>query len=427
MKGKILLLAGAVCGIFPLARGAVVGTNIPAAPLTAARVAGLPAWRAYFENSQRQQQADRDFLDAELRAHALSQATWPDEAYAVRDEALDNPPEWYGGDEALHIAEVLVSFQTPAGGWCMNTDFTQAPRTPGQRFGAQPRARNPLTNDFDFPLNFDWSLAGTFNNGATTTEMRFLAKVAASARGPGDRFRQSFLRGLEFIFSAQYPNGGWPQHWPLQGGYHDAVTLNANAMIHVLDLLQDVAGGQNDFAFVPAAVRARAAASRQHGVDCLLAAQVRVGAQLTIWCQQHDALTLQPASGRNYEMPALAPSESAAVVMFLMRLPQPNSNIVAAVDAACAWFESHSIAGSTYAYVSGGGDVRQLVARPGHDPIWAREYQIGSNKPIFGDRDKTIHDDVSELSKERRNSYAWFRDTPKRALAEYAVWKKSHP
>ena len=34
-------------------------------------------------------------------------------------------------------------------------------------------------------------------------------------------WRAAFQRGLEYIFAAQYPNGGFPQIYPLAGGYHD--------------------------------------------------------------------------------------------------------------------------------------------------------------------------------------------------------------
>jgi len=37
---------------------AVIGTNVPATPLTAERVATLPAWKTYLETSTRQRQAD---------------------------------------------------------------------------------------------------------------------------------------------------------------------------------------------------------------------------------------------------------------------------------------------------------------------------------------------------------------------------------
>ncbi len=64
---------------------------------------------------------------------------------------------------------------------------------------------------------------------------------------------------------------------------------------------------------------------------------------------------------------------------------------------------------------------------PGNGPIWSRYYQIGSNEPIFGDRDKTIHDDVNEISPERRKGYGWFNDSGKLVLQHYAKWAKAHP
>ena len=71
--------------------------------------------------------------------------------------------------------------------------------------------------------------------------------------------------------------------------------------------------------------------------------------------------------------------------------------------------------------------LRRLVHESGAGPIWARYYEIGTDRPIFGDRDKTIHDNVDEISKERQRGYAWYRDTPKHALEVYAVWSKTHP
>ena len=64
---------------------------------------------------------------------------------------------------------------------------------------------------------------------------------------------------------------------------------------------------------------------------------------------------------------------------------------------------------------------------PGADSIWARYYEIGTDRPILGDRDKTIHDKVNEISLERRNGYSWYNNAPKRALEQYAIWSKQHP
>ena len=46
-------------------------------------------------------------------------------------------------------------------------------------------------------------------------------------------FRKSFLHGLDYVFAAQFPNGGWPQVWPLQGGYHDVITINDDAVLNL--------------------------------------------------------------------------------------------------------------------------------------------------------------------------------------------------
>ncbi len=417
--------AALVLGFAAQTYGAVIGTNVPATPLTAARVAVLPAWKTYFENSTRQRQADQEFLRAEMRANGLGQNTEPPETGNARGIDLENPAAWYAGPAARQIADNLVSFQTPAGGWCKNTDYTRHRRVPGELFGAQTGSVVSALNDFDRLQVTRWDYVGTFDNDATTTELRFLARVIAAAGTNHVAYQNSFRRGLDYIFAAQFPNGGWPQVWPLQGGYHDGITFNDDAMLHVMGFLRDVAGGKNEFFFVPPALRAKADIGWRRGLDCVCAAQIVVAGRRTVWGQQHDAITLQPASARNYEMPAQASSESATLVLFLMQLPEPDAKVVAAVHSAVAWFEKTKIADKAFRVV--GSESRKLVDAPGAGPVWSRYYEIGTDRPIFGDRDKSIHDDVNEISRERRKGYAWFKDTGKRVLEHYAKWAKAHP
>ena len=220
---------------------------------------------------------------------------------------------------------------------------------------------------------------------------------------------------MDYIHAAQYPNGGWPQVWPLAGGYHDAVTLNDNSMRNILALLRDVSLGTNGFSFVSQSTRRQAAKSFQRGLECVLSAQVTVDGQRTAWAQQYDVLTLAPTSARNYEMPSLSAGESAAITLFLMELPEPNLDVVRAVHAAARWFEKTQI--RDVAFKETGSEGRQLVPSPGSGPIWSRYYEIGTDRPLFGDRDKTIHDDVNEISQERRNGYSWYGEFGKRGVA----------
>jgi PelA/Pel-15E family pectate lyase len=280
--------------------------------------------------------------------------------------------------------------------------------------------------DNDLPRDFSWSYVGTFDNSATTTQLRYLAKVIRAVNPrQGEVYRTAFLRGVNYIFTAQNPNGGWPQVWPLEGDYHDAITYNDGAMINVLRLVKDVSKGSDEFAFVPQRTRKLATSSLLRGIDCILATQILAGGRRTVWCQQHDLLTLQPTSARNYEMPSQGGAESAEIMLFLMELPNPNAKIIAAVHAAATWLEQAEI--HDVVFKAAGEDGRKLVPTAGAEPLWARYYQIGADRPIFGDRDKTIHSDVGEISKERRNGYSWFSVRPMRALDRYAIWKQAHP
>lgn len=419
------------CGFAPLASAAVISTNPPALSLTTERIDALPAaqqrvWKEYLARSDEQLRVDRAFLQAELTDHKLQSPAIPPSGRGTSSLPLDKPADWYGSSNALRIADIIVSFQTPAGGWSKNLDMSLHPRAPGEAFAPDNRSRILGEADFDAPHDTNWNYVGTFDNDATMTELRFLAKVI-TAVGPdhSEPYRKAFLHGLGYIAIARYPNGGWPQVWPLEGGYHDMITYNDDTVVNLLGLLRDTARGANDFAFTPFSLRMMASTTLRNGVDCLLATQITVGGHHTVWCQQHDPLTLQPASGRNYEMPSQASSESAEIMLFLMTLTRPSPQIIAAVHDAAAWFEKTKI--TDMAWQRDDTGQRRLVHQPGSNPIWARYYEIGTDRPIFGDRDKTIHDKLEEISQERRRGYAWYRDSPKRALEEYAVWSKTHP
>lgn len=381
------------------------------APVTAERIAKLPsaqqpAWRDYLTQSDKLAAADRAFLAAEAKA---ANQTEPKLApYAtVFGVKLDQPVEWFATPEGRRITAIIVSYQTPAGGWSKRIDLGKAPRPVGG----------------DFVTEHTGSYEGTFDNDATSTQLAALAK-AVKATGD-EKAKASFLRGLHYVFIAQYPNGGWPQVYPLEGGYHDAITYNDGVIVNLLDFLHDVAAGENEYAFVPTEVRAEARQRYARGIDCILASQIKVGGQLTVWCQQHDAITLAACGARNFEPASLCAGESAGLMRFLIELPQPSPAAVAAVHGAAAWFEATAIHGYVWKY--SGPDGRRLIAVPGAKDLWARLYEPITNRPIFGDRDRTIHYDVAEISKERRNGYAWYGDWPSRQLQHYARWSKAHP
>ena len=416
------LVAMSAAASLPLA-AKIVGTNTGAQGLTAERVAALPegeraAWAAYLDRSWVQMVADRSELAAEWNGEMPPPGMTAPVGQSL-NIPLDRAAAWYAGPEGRHRANTIVSFQTPAGGWAKNQNRAGPPRRKGQPFANNSENMEKDPSDFDSPRDRFWTFVGTLDNGATTSEMRFLARVAAAVPGPdGDAYRASFLKGVRYLLAAQYPNGGWPQVWPLEGGYHDAVTFNDDAVAQAAMLLDEVGQGAGDFAFVPADLRAAAALSAARAVDVILAAQVRVGGKLTCWPQQADPLTLAPTSARNYEMRSIASGESADILLFLMGRPEPSPRLRAAVAACAAWLDAHRIHDLVFKMTP---DGRKSAFEKGAI-TWARDYDIATGQPIFGDRDKSVHDTVNDLSRERRDHYSWYGSAPKRALDKYAQW-----
>lgn len=412
------------------ARAEIVGTSVPAEPLTRTRIhATLPPrerqpWLDYLDRSDRQRAADR----AELAAERKGLATLPPlpaESGSAHSVPVDRDPTWYRTPEALHLADTVLSFQTPAGGWSKNLDFAGAPRARGQSYAPDNSSHAPGASDFDAPADLTWNYVGTLDNDATTTQLRFLAQVCAQLpERDAARYRKAFLRGINYLLNAQYPNGGWPQVWPLEGGYHDAITFNDNAVTQAAAVLTQVAAHR--FPWVCQQDReicARASAAVARAVDVIVATQVRVDGRLTAWAQQHDPLTLAPVAGRNYEPAALSTGESASLLLYLMSMPDPSPEIRSAIDSAAAWLQSTAIHGYTWSAEHGDQAGRTLKVSSDPTPIWPRFISISTGRPVFGDRDKTIHDSVAEISPERRNGYAWFSSGPQSALHAYATWR----
>ena len=319
-----------------------------------------------------------------LSSAAAPPALAADAPFVWNAAVLTRPADWYATPAVRRIADNLLTHQSREGGWPKNTPL-----------GDPARA------------DADPGLANTFDNQATTLPLAFLARMTTAT---GDAaYAAAFQRGLDYVLAAQYPNGGWPQYYPLRGGYHDHITFNDDAMVRILTLLQDIAAGREPYAFTNPAQRTRAAEAVSRGVDVILKSQVRQNGRLTVWCAQHDPATLAPAWARKFEPPSLSGSESVGIVRFLMRIENPSSEIVAAVDAAVAWFEASAIRDTRLApYINAGGQPdRRLEHAPGADLLWARFYDLESNAPIFMGRDSVAHDDLADIERERRMGYTY--------------------
>ncbi len=309
------------------------------------------------------------------------------------------PDAWYQGDEGRRIADNIVSWQSDQGSWPKNGNTT-----------ARPNPSSPEMTE------------GTFDNGATVGEMRFLAR-AYRATGEA-RYGDAFHKGLDTILVAQYPTGGWPQHYPTGEQYHRHITFNDGTMVGLMNLLREIGTG-DDYAFVDAARRAKSNTAFDRGVECILKCQITVDGRLTVWCAQHDEIDYSPRPARTYEHVSLSGSESVGIVRLLMSLEHPSPEVVRAVDAAVAWFDLSKLMGIRVVNQRGpdGGADRVVVEDPAAGPIWARFYDIQTGRPIFSGRDGVIKDKLADIEQERRAGYAWYGNWAANLPRDYAAWK----
>ncbi len=329
--------------------------------------------------------------------------------------ALQQKADWYGGAEATQIADNVLLYQRDNGGWDKNIDMAE-PLAPADR------AKTLAEKDAPY---------STIDNGSTVTQLQYLAKVFnATQQSP---YKAAFLQGVDYLLAAQYANGGWPQYYPLRKGYYTHITYNDNAMMGVMELLRAIAQKQPAFSFVDEWRRAKVERAIAQGLDIILKSQVVVNGKKTVWCAQHDEVTLAPAPARTYEKVSLSGSESVGIVRYLMSLEHPTPNVSAAITAAVAWFGQAKLSGIK---VIGKPDTsfprgvdRIVVADEKAAPLWARFYDITTSRPIFCGRDGIIKATLAEIEHERRVGYSWYTNAPAALLqTEYPAWqaKQAH-
>ncbi len=313
--------------------------------------------------------------------------------------------DYFNTPQGQELANIILSYQTPSGAWSKRTDMSKKPRALGQTYGVE----NKYTP--------------TFDNNATTTQIRLLAKAYQATKN--EQYFQSIERAIKLILIAQYPSGGWPQTYPLVGGYNDDITLNDNVMINIMELLFDVVNSPELFAFLPSKLKTESTLAYQRSLNCIVKMQITSNGVKSVWAAQYDAKTLKPSKARAYEPISITTDESSALLNFLMRIKKPPNDIKQVIHSGVNWLKQQAM----YNYKWQKSEEKQqavLVNVAGAGPLWPRFIEIKTNRAIFGDRDHSIHYDVSEVSLERRLGYGWFKTSPKKTIKNYKAWLTKH-
>lgn len=274
------------------------------------------------------------------------------------------------------VADQILLYQRITGGWPKNIDMS-LPLSEAEK--AQVLADKQRTDD------------STIDNGATTRQLKYLAETYQLTHE--EKYRTAFLKGIQYLLSGQYPNGGWPQFWPNPKGYQVHITYNDDAIANTLFLFQHVIAQEPPYQgdLTTDSLRQRLQKSFDKGIDIILKTQIIVDDKPTVWCQQHDHITLKPAKARAYELPSFCTAESVSLVQLLMSLPNPSPAVKQAIAGAIEWFKAHQLP----------------------DGRWARFYDLEEGKPFFCDRDGIPRRNINDIGPERRNGYQWYNTRPK--------------
>ena len=285
------------------------------------------------------------------------------------------PDAWFLTDSARLVGANVMAHQIENGAWPKNINFF--------------RLEDSIVNSQLSIVNLN---EATIDNAATTTEIRFLMRLFAAT---GDSLcLESALRGVRYLLSMQYDNGGFPQYFPRRDHYHARITFNDDAMVSVLRLLREVSLRRAPYGPFPLSLSVEAAAAVDRGVACILACQYVQHGVRTVWAQQYDEHTLQPAPARSFELAGLCSAESAAIVEFLQTVSADHPEVLPAIEDAINWFRAHRLP----------------------DGRWARFYTLEDNRPFFCGRDGVMRFSLEEIDEERQKGYSWYNTRPAKLL-----------
>ncbi|MBV5314645.1 MAG: pectate lyase [Prolixibacteraceae bacterium] len=340
--------------------------------------------------------------------------------YGIRDNGNIIQPKQnqarYTEAEITKIADNILLYQRNNGGWPKNYDM-QAILLPEQ-IDSLVRTKNQTHT--------------TFDNSTTYTHIEYLATAYSLTHI--EKYKDACIKGISFVLGAQYANGGWPQYFPIeQGNYSRRITFNDGAYIGIMEMLKKIVDDNPNFTFVGNNLRENVKVAYEKGLECILKMQIVDNGRLTVWCQQHDEITLQPAWARAFEPPSICNGESAGIVQFLMSIEKPDQKIINSIQAAVKWFQDSKILNTRVEtvkaptekskYMSYSSD-RVVVTDSSAPPIWTRFYELRTQKPLFCDRNSKFLYSMAEVSRERRVGYAWYTYAPQKILDKYPKWEK---
>lgn len=275
---------------------------------------------------------------------------------------------------ARKAADALVFGQHPLGGWHYVIDFDPS---------GFPAWYEKQASKFRYGYEEYRHYYGncTFDDRVTADAAIFLLRFYRTTHEAA--YHDAVRRALDFVLAAQFPNGAWPQRFPLRYEFaHDGLpdytsfyTLNDGAMQGIVELLLDAWETFGDVRYFESARR---------GADVLISMQGPDGQ--AAWAEQHGP-DMRPIAARTHEPAGYVIRETHMALQMLeeMYLRTGDPRYLAPVPRALDWYERVN---------------REIAVRKYPVP---RYWEPGSNDPVYVVRTHKLNADGYGL-------YIWTTD-----------------
>lgn len=263
---------------------------------------------------------------------------------------------------AKGAADALVWGQLASGGWDYRIDFDSVAsrRWYFRRDKEKGQGPNGRRN------------TSTFDDNNSQSALRLLMAID-QATNRQLSYHRAAEYGLRFMLKSQFPNGGWPQRFPPPSrGYAGYYTFNDNAINDCIKVVLEAYRIYGDKRFMESAKK---------GGDFIIASQL--GSPQSGWAQQYD-YNMKPAPARWFEPAACNGAVTCRNIRTLIELflETGEEKYLKPISSALKWLEKSKL----------------------REGVWARFYELGTNRPIYVTADRRVVYERVNL----RPGYGWF-------------------
>lgn len=258
---------------------------------------------------------------------------------------------------AEKVAGALIWGQHPSGGWHYLIDFDP--------MGLREWYHEVASKCWGWEEYYHYYGNATFDDDVVSSVTRFLIDLYNTTLDP--KYKAPLLKALDFILESQYPNGAWPQRYPIKNNYGHAdytsyYTFNDAVIYGNILLLQEAYQKLGNEKYQEAARR---------GMDFYLVSQLPL--PQAGWAQQYN-LEMEPAGARSYEPASVASGQTVQNIKDLETFYKMTGDrrYLKPIPDAINWLENSVI-----------------NTEPSKNFTHAVFYQVGTNKPLYAHREGT--------------------------------------